>query len=119
METASLMTVGARPTADAPMLRIDRLKRYFDVSPPLLNRLLERRPRQILKAVDGISFDIKRGETLALVGESGCGKPTVARCIFGLHQPTGGSVELDGMSVHGSPSRRDAMMVRRRMQMVF
>jgi peptide/nickel transport system ATP-binding protein len=63
------------------------LARPFDVSRPWLNRVIEGAPRQILKAVDGVSFTINRGETLSLVGESGCGKSTVARLICGLYGP--------------------------------
>ena len=58
----------------APLVEVRDLVRHFDVSPPWLNRVLERKPRQIVKAVDGIGFDIKRGQTFSLVGESGCGK---------------------------------------------
>ncbi len=62
------------------------MARHFDVSPPWLNRVLERKPHALLKAVDGVSFAIARGETLGLVGESGCGKSTVARLIVGLYR---------------------------------
>jgi len=55
------------------MLRVTNLKRYFDVSASFLVRVLEHQPRQILKAVDGVSFEIRKGETFSLVGESGCG----------------------------------------------
>ncbi len=110
-----------QPVADdtAPLLRVRDLSRYFDVSPPLLNRLVERRPRRILKAVDGISFDIPRGKTLSLVGESGCGKSTVARCIVGLHAPTGGSVAFDGNDISRLRDRAAQAPIRRRMQMIF
>ena len=74
-----------RGTSAEPLLRVRGLTRYFDVSPPLLNRLFEGGKEQIVKAVDGVSFDIKRGETFSLVGESGCGKSTVARLIVGLY----------------------------------
>ena len=57
-----------------PLLEVEGLARYFDVSPPLLNRIVERRGRIVLKAVDGVDFTIGRGETFALVGESGSGK---------------------------------------------
>ncbi len=58
------------------------------MSPPWLNRVLAGGGRQILHAVDGVSFEIRGGETLALVGESGCGKSTVARLLVGLYRPT-------------------------------
>ncbi len=72
----------------------------FDVSPPWLTRVLDARPRQLLHAVDGVSFDIRRGETLGLVGESGCGKSTVARLIVGLvsRRPPG-TITFDGTNV--------------------
>src|SRR6185312_3875117 len=58
------------------LVEVEGLKRYFDVSPPLLERVLQGKPRASVKALDGVSFAIKRGETFALVGESGCGKST-------------------------------------------
>src|SRR3954462_11224173 len=86
-----------------PLLSLEALSRDFDVSRPWLNRLIEHEPRRSLRAVDRVSFAIERGETLALVGESGCGKSTVARLIVGLYQPTEGRVAFEG----------------RRMQMIF
>ena len=80
--------------------------RYFDVSPPWLNRVLARRGRTILKAVDGIDFTIAKGETLGLVGESGCGKSTVARLIVGLYAPTCGTVTYDGVPIAGEARHR-------------
>ncbi len=67
-----------------PLVRATDLARYFDVSPPLLNRLIERQERMILRAVDGVSFEIRKGTTFSLVGESGCGKSTVARLLVGI-----------------------------------
>jgi peptide/nickel transport system ATP-binding protein len=85
------------------LLTLDAVSRDFDVSRPWLNRVLEGEPRRSLRAVDGVSFEVKSGETLALVGESGCGKSTVARLIVGLYAPTAGRVVFRG----------------RRMQMIF
>lgn len=72
-----------------------------------------------LKAVDGLSFDIKRGETLGLVGESGCGKSTVGRAIIRLHEPTSGHVLLEGQDVAQYKSREDINRIRLDMQIVF
>ena len=101
------------------LLQTRDLAKYFDVSPPWLNRVIERAPRQILKAVDGVSFEIKRGETLSLVGESGCGKSTVARLICGLYAPTRGSVVFDGVDLASIPGRTEMLAMRRRFQMIF
>ena len=101
------------------LLQVDDLSRYFDVSPPLLNRLIEGAGQQIVKAVDGVSFSIKTGETFSLVGESGCGKSTVARLIVGLYPPSGGTIAFDGVDL-SSASTGDAINnARRRMQMIF
>jgi len=86
-----------------PLLKLEGVSRDFDVSRPWLNRVLEHEPRRLLRAVDRVSFEVAAGETLALVGESGCGKSTVARLIVGLYQPTEGRVAYRG----------------RRMQMIF
>src|SRR5437764_2383164 len=93
----------APPAGSMPLLKLERVSRDFDVSRPWLNRVLEREPRRLLRAVDGVSFTVEAGETLALVGESGCGKSTVARLIVGLYAPTEGRVEFRG----------------RRLQMIF
>jgi peptide/nickel transport system ATP-binding protein len=85
------------------LLSVSRVSRDFDVSAPWLNRVLERRPRRRLRAVDDVSFEVARGETLALVGESGCGKSTLARLIVGLYTPSAGRIAFSG----------------RRMQMIF
>ncbi len=117
-ETARAKARPHDPGASATVLRVAGLKRYFDVSAPWLNRVIERQPRQILKAVDGVDLEIARGETFGLVGESGCGKSTVARLIVGLHGPTAGSIELEGRNIAGL-SRREMAPVRRRLQMIF
>jgi len=85
------------------LLKVESVSRDFDVSRPWLNRVLEREPRRILRAVDRVSFEVAKGETLGLVGESGCGKSTVARLIAGLYRPTEGRIEFRG----------------RRLQMIF
>jgi peptide/nickel transport system ATP-binding protein len=86
-----------------PLLRLEAVSRDFDVSRPWLNRVIEREPRRILRAVDRVDLEVEKGETLALVGESGCGKSTVARLIVGLYAPSEGRIEFHG----------------RRMQMIF
>jgi peptide/nickel transport system ATP-binding protein len=99
------------------IVKADGLAKYFDVSAPWLNRVLERSGRQVLHAVDGVSFTIRRGETLALVGESGCGKSTVARLLVGLYTPTRGRVEFFGRdlaemnSAAGRPLRQKLQMI--------
>ncbi|MDP1748771.1 MAG: ATP-binding cassette domain-containing protein [Reyranella sp.] len=100
-------------------VRLSGLKRYFDVSAPWLVRALEGRPRQIVQAVDGIDIEIAKGETFSLVGESGCGKSTVARLVVGLYPPTAGTIEFDGNDMAGRHSRSDMAALRRRMQMIF
>jgi peptide/nickel transport system ATP-binding protein len=95
------------------------LAKTFDVSPPWLNRVLEGKPRQLLQAVDGVSFEIERGTTLALVGESGCGKSTVARLLVGLYEPTRGGLTFDGQDAHAAFQSPDAKAMRKRIQMIF
>jgi peptide/nickel transport system ATP-binding protein len=95
------------------------LRRVFDVSKPWLNRVIEGGHLEFLKAVDGVTFDIRKGETFALVGESGSGKTTVARMVVGLLPPTSGDVVIDGVSM-ADPKRAQARKrLRRRIQMIF
>jgi peptide/nickel transport system ATP-binding protein len=102
-----------------PLVQVDDLAKTFDVSSPWLNRVVERKPRQFVHAVDGVSFSIERGKTLALVGESGCGKSTVARLLVGLHEPTQGRVRFDGTDTATTLRSSGALALRRRMQMIF
>lgn len=95
------------------------LAKTFDVSAPWLNRVIERKPRQLLHAVDGVSFDIAKGQTLALVGESGCGKSTVARLLVGLYEPTRGGLTFDGVDAHAAFRTPEGRKLRRRIQMIF
>jgi peptide/nickel transport system ATP-binding protein len=101
------------------LLRLDGVGRDFDVSRPWLNRVLEGQPRQLLQAVEGVSFEVRRGETLALVGESGCGKSTLARLIVGLYAPSRGRIEFDGVEISDPARRAETARLRRRMQMIF
>ena len=102
-----------------PLVQVTDLAKVFDVSAPWLNRLVERKPRQFVHAVDGVSFSIERGKTLALVGESGCGKSTVARLLVGLYQPTRGDVQFDGQPTDAKQIPAAVRTLRRRMQMIF
>ena len=97
----------------APLLRVSDLKKHF----PVRGGLLGRRAGTV-HAVDGVSFEIARGETLSLVGESGCGKSTVGRAVLRLLPPTAGEVQLDGARIDNLPARR-LRPLRRRMQVVF
>jgi peptide/nickel transport system ATP-binding protein len=103
----------------APLVVATDLARYFDVSKPLLNRLLEKLPRQTLRAVDGVDFTIAKGETLSFVGESGCGKSTLARLVVGLYPPSRGRMMFDGTDMSKLGSSADAARVRKRFQMIF
>ncbi|WP_442775039.1 ABC transporter ATP-binding protein [Sphaerotilus montanus] len=103
----------------APLVEVRDLTKTFDVSAPWLNRVIERRPRQWVHAVDGVSFEIPKGQTLALVGESGCGKSTVARLLVGLHAPTRGEVRIDGQPLHATLVTPQGQALRRRLQMIF
>jgi oligopeptide/dipeptide ABC transporter ATP-binding protein len=103
----------AAPAA-APLLRTDRLKVHF----PITEGLILQRQIGAVRAVDGVSLDVYRGETLGLVGESGCGKSTFARAVIRLVDVTDGRIEFDGVDV--TSMRGDALRrMRRRMQMIF
>jgi len=100
----------------APMLEAIGVSRSFDVSKPWLQRVLTREGKLLLRAVDDISFVIPRGTTLSLVGESGCGKSTVARMAVGLYAPSSGQIKFEGQPL--SAARAQPAM-RRRMNMIF
>ncbi|MBU6502996.1 MAG: dipeptide ABC transporter ATP-binding protein [Burkholderiales bacterium] len=112
-------TLSAGEFSVAALVRAHDLAKTFDVSPPWLNRVLEHKPRALLRAVDGVSFEIERGKTLALVGESGCGKSTVARLLVGLYQPTRGGLTFDGQDAHAAFRTPAGRQLRRRVQMIF
>jgi len=102
-----------------PLVVVEGLARRFDVSRPWLARLLTREPRRFLQAVAGVDFAIPRGTTMALVGESGCGKSTVARMLVGLLRPSAGRILFDGTPLDPNAGRKALAPVRRRMQMIF
>ncbi len=108
------------PDATIPgitVLEAEGVSRYFDISPPLLQRILSRAGgRRVLRAVDDISFVITRGTTLSLVGESGCGKSTVARLAVGLYAPSRGEMRFEGQPLSAA---RAQPSLRRRMNMIF
>ncbi|MDO8371242.1 MAG: dipeptide ABC transporter ATP-binding protein [Polaromonas sp.] len=106
-------------SAGVPLVQAFDLAKTFDVSPPWLNRVLEGKPRLMLHAVDGVSFEIEKGKTLALVGESGCGKSTVARLLVGLYEPTRGGLTFDGQDAHAAFKTPQGRQLRRRIQMIF
>lgn len=101
-----------------PLVEVKNIARYFDVSAPWLERVIYRRPKVYLRAVDYVSFTLNKGETLALVGESGCGKSTVARLLTGLYGLSKGSIKFDGTEL-SSMSSQQIKMMRRRLQMIF
>ena len=103
----------------SPLVEVRNLGKTFDVSAPWLARVIERRAPQFVHAVDGVSFTIPRGQTLGLVGESGCGKSTVARLLVGLYKPTSGQVRLDGIDMTQAFASGPAGALRRRLQMIF
>ena len=95
--------------ANRPLIEVKDLKEYFDINVGMFRT-------KPLKAVDGVSFSINRGETLGLVGESGCGKTTVGRTILHLYKPTSGEVWYDGKRLE---SRADIQEFRKKATMVF
>jgi len=103
----------------ASFVDVRNLRRVFDVSKPWLNRVIEGGHLEFLKAVDGVTFDIKKGETFALVGESGSGKTTVARMVVGLLPPSSGEVIIDGVSMTNARQAQARQRLRRRIQMIF
>ena len=101
------------PEQQRPLLEVFDLKKHFPV-----HRGLMQRGKEPVRAVDGISFRLHRGETLGLVGESGCGKTTVARTVLRLTEPTAGRVVFDGTDLKGATAA-EVRALRPRMQMIF
>src|SRR6202047_1025844 len=114
------MATSTLPTHEVPnngnpgaLLRVEHLKMHF----PISKGFLQRRAGSV-RAVDDISFTVNKGETLGLVGESGCGKSTTGRAILQLYKPTGGSVRFEGRELT-KVGVRDMRRVRRNLQIVF
>lgn len=102
------MAFDAVENTSAPLLEARNIVKYFPVEDS----------DDVVKAVDGVSFDIRSGETLGLVGESGCGKSTVGRCLLRLHEPTSGEVVFQGVEIL-KLKNRDMQALRREMQIIF
>jgi oligopeptide transport system ATP-binding protein len=114
MTTARLARSGGGANTEAPLIEVNNLKMYFPVT---AGAIIQRKVADV-KAVDDVSFYVNRGETLGLVGESGCGKSTTGRAVIQLYRPTAGSVNFDGTELtqlKGGALRH----FRRRMQMIF
>jgi oligopeptide transport system ATP-binding protein len=109
------MSTPVTKATDQPLLAVRDLSKHFEVGRS--GGLFSSRPR-LLRAVEGVSFDLHRGQTMGLVGESGCGKSTTARCIVGLQRASSGSIRLDGEELT-TLSARQWLPHRRRVQMIF
>src|SRR5690349_797778 len=105
------MSAAAEPR---PLLEVKGLRMHF----PVTEGIVRRRKVGEVKAVDGIDFSIARGDTLGLVGESGCGKTTTGRCILRLERPTAGEILYDGVDV-AKLGRKEMLALRRRIQVIY
>ncbi len=107
------MSVPAQPNGPAPLLEVRDLKKHFPIHAGVFSRVAGH-----VYAVDGVSFEIGRGETLGLVGESGCGKSTVGRTLLKLLEPTAGKIIVNGADITAL-DRAQMLPYRRQMQMIY
>ena len=114
MTTETARGAGGSTAMGDDLVRVEGLKMYF----PITSGIIFQRKVADVKAVDGISFTVRRGETLGLVGESGCGKTTTGRAVLQLYRPTEGTVHFDGTLLN-EVAGRELRSLRRRMQMIF
>src|SRR6478752_2078526 len=113
MSSAAPAQVNAGTAPGSALVAVSGLRKYFPVTGGLFGRVVNQ-----VRAVEDVTFEIERGETLGLVGESGCGKTTVGRLVLRLLEPTSGSVRLSGTEVYAQ-STRAMRALRRKMQIVF
>ena len=112
--TATLDSGPVTPVSDRRnIVEVDDLKVHFPIRSGIFKTIAGS-----VKAVDGVSFEVRRGETLGLVGESGCGKSTIGRAMIRLREPTSGHVRFDGTDL-GSLKSEQLRKMRRRMQIIF
>ncbi|MDF2882615.1 MAG: oligopeptide/dipeptide transporter, ATP-binding protein [Clostridiaceae bacterium] len=98
---------------NTPLIEVKNLKKYFPITKGLINK-----KQSFVKAVDDVSFTINKGETLGLVGESGCGKTTTGRTVIKLYEPTAGSIIYEGKDIAGLSSK-ELLPYRKKIQMIF
>jgi oligopeptide/dipeptide ABC transporter ATP-binding protein len=110
------MTSTPPPSDNLAILEVADLAKHFPIQRGAI-ATLRRAPQRLVRAVDGVSFDLRRGEVLALVGESGCGKTTTAMSVMGLTEPSGGVIRFEGQPLH-EQLRRDRSL-RQTIQMIF
>src|SRR3954449_11036085 len=113
-DVAPRETMGVAEYDGSELLVVDNLKKHF----PVTRGIIFQKQIAAVKAVDGVSFRVKQGETLGIVGESGCGKSTMARCIMRLLDPTAGKLIFRGRDITHT-SRANLRPVRREMMMIF